>query len=99
MVRLSVCFLPKDIPLLPTPPRSPAPCYSPEVGEQILFLFMEGPTIQNLQFSASRFQCSVMYRPQYLIPPGCVDPSPGLNDEKKTVVKMDGSSRLGKQQA
>ena len=62
------------------------------------FFFMEGPTIQNLQFSASQFQCSALDRPQYLTPPGCMDPSPGLNDEKKTAVKMDGLSRLGKQQ-
>lgn len=28
-----------------------------------------------------------------------MDPSPGLNNEKKTAVKMDGFSRLGKEHA
>lgn len=48
---------------------------------------MEGPTIQTLQFSASQFQHSALYRPQYLAPPECVDPSPGLNNERKQLWK------------
>lgn len=83
------------------PPQLPiqGPCNFPGLVSRVYFFYMEGPAIQTPVFCRILGSTVLPCRGLNTWPHLGVDPSPGLNDEKKIATKREGHSKLGKQQA